>query len=110
MHKLRFETGIPGIPRTSAFHPNGAPVTYDYLIVGAGLSGATLAERLASDGKTTVLVADKRTHVAGNCYDPEDDGLRRHAYGPHIFHTNSADVFGYLSRFTRWRRYEHRVL
>jgi UDP-galactopyranose mutase len=84
---------------------------YDYLVVGAGLAGSTLAERLASQLGATVLVIDKRHHVAGNTYDPVDaDGLRYHRYGPHIFHTNARHVVTYLSAFTRWRPYEHRVL
>ncbi len=83
---------------------------YDYLIVGAGLSGSVLAERLATSGKK-VLIVDKRSHIGGNTYDfYNDDGLLVHKYGPHIFHTNSADVFHYLGRFTEWRPYEHRVL
>jgi UDP-galactopyranose mutase len=84
---------------------------FDYLIVGAGFAGSVLAERLASDLDKYVLVVDKRNHIAGNAYDRYDDhGLLIHEYGPHIFHTNSADVFDYLSRFTEWRPYEHRVL
>lgn len=83
---------------------------FDYLIVGAGFAGSVLAERLASDGKK-ILIVDKRSHIAGNAYDHYDDsGLLVHKYGPHIFHTNSREVFGYLSRFTQWRSYEHRVL
>jgi UDP-galactopyranose mutase len=83
---------------------------YDYLVVGAGFAGSVLAERLASDGRR-VLVCDRRSHVAGNAYDHCDEaGILVHKYGPHIFHTNSEDVFAYLSRFTAWRPYEHRVL
>lgn len=84
---------------------------YDYLVVGAGLAGSTLAERLATQLGATVLVIDKRPHVAGNTYDPVgEDGLRYHKYGPHVFHTNASHVVAYLSAFTRWRPYEHRVL
>ncbi|WGM30497.1 UDP-galactopyranose mutase [Brevundimonas sp. NIBR11] len=84
---------------------------YDALVVGAGFAGAVLAERLAADAGLTVLVVDRRPHIGGNAYDRLDDaGVLIHEYGPHIFHTNSADVFAYLSRFTRWRPYEHRVL
>lgn len=85
-------------------------VKTDYLIAGAGLSGATLAERLASHGHDVTII-DRRHHVAGNAYDRKDaHGILVHEYGPHIFHTNSAEVFSYLSRFTAWRPYEHRVL
>jgi UDP-galactopyranose mutase len=84
---------------------------YDYLIVGAGLAGATFAERLATQLGASVLLVDRRDHIGGNCSDALDaDGLRYHRYGPHIFHTNSADVVAYLSRFTTWRPYEHRTL
>jgi UDP-galactopyranose mutase len=84
---------------------------FDYLIVGAGFSGATLAERLASGSGQRVLIVDKRNHIAGNAYDCHDDaGILIHKYGPHIFHTNSRQVFDYLSQFTQWRTYQHRVL
>ena len=84
---------------------------YDYLVVGAGFAGAVLAERLASQHHAHVLVVDKRPHVAGNAYDHLDEaGLLIHQYGPHIFHTNSDEIVDYLSNFTRWRPYEHRVL
>lgn len=83
---------------------------YDYLIVGCGFAGAVLAERLASAGKK-VLIVEKRNHIAGNAFDYYDEaGILIHKYGPHIFHTNSEEVFRYLSRFTQWRPYEHRVL
>jgi UDP-galactopyranose mutase len=84
---------------------------FDYLIVGAGFAGSVLAERLATGSGKKVLICDKRPHIGGNAYDfYNDDGILIHKYGPHIFHTNSADVFQYLSRFTQWREYEHRVL
>jgi UDP-galactopyranose mutase len=84
---------------------------YDYLVVGAGLAGSTLAERLASQLGANVLVIDKRPHVAGNTHDPlNEHGLRYHQYGPHIFHTNAQHVVEYLSAFTEWIPYEHRVL
>jgi len=84
---------------------------YDVLIVGAGFAGAVMAERLARDAGLKVLVVDKRPHVAGNAHDRLDAaGVLIHQYGPHIFHTNSAEIFDYLSRFTEWRPYEHRVL
>ena len=83
---------------------------FDYLIVGAGFAGSVCAERLAAQGKR-VLLCDKRPHVAGNAYDTYDDaGILIHRYGPHIFHTGSARIFRYLSRFTAWRPYEHRVV
>ncbi|MBP0447143.1 UDP-galactopyranose mutase [Roseomonas sp. SSH11] len=84
---------------------------FDWLVVGAGFAGATLAERLASVRGEKVLVIDRRDHIAGNAYDELDAaGILIHRYGPHIFHTNSAAVFEHLSQFTRWRAYEHRVL
>ncbi len=84
---------------------------YDVMVVGAGFAGAVMAERLASQLDKKVLVVDRRPHVGGNAYDLLDDaGLLIHQYGPHIFHTNSADIFEYLSKFTDWRSYEHRVL
>lgn len=83
---------------------------FDYLVIGAGFAGATIAERLAAHAGKRVLICDKRNHIGGNAYDYyNDDGVLIHKYGPHIFHTNSAEVFGYLSRFTEWRPYEHRV-
>ncbi len=84
---------------------------YDFLIVGAGLSGAVLAERLANREGKKVLIVDKRNHIGGNTFDYfNSDGVLVHKYGPHIFHTNSQDVFNYLGKFTEWRPYEHRVL
>jgi UDP-galactopyranose mutase len=83
---------------------------FDYLIVGAGFAGAVLAERLAFGGKK-ILILDKRAHIGGNAFDTYDDaGILIHPYGPHIFHTNSLEVFDYLSRFTDWRPYQHKVL
>ena len=84
---------------------------FDYLIVGAGFAGSVLAERLANGSGKRVLICDKRPHIGGNAYDCYDnDGILIHKYGPHIFHTNSREVFDYLGRFTEWRQYEHRVL
>lgn len=83
---------------------------FDYLIIGAGFAGSVLAERLATKLDAKVLVVDKRNHIGGNAYDYYDDaGILVHRYGPHIFHTNSERVFEYLSKFTSWRPYEHRV-
>src|SRR6266542_3122146 len=90
---------------------SGARRVYDYLIVGAGFAGSVIAERLASQAGKKVLVCDRRPHIAGNAYDHlNDDGLLVHEYGPHIFHTNSPEVFAHLSQFTKWRPYEHRVV
>ena len=84
---------------------------FDYLIVGAGFAGSVLAERLATRSNKKVLIVDKRSHIAGNAYDHyNEEGILVHKYGPHIFHTNSKEVFEYLSNFTDWRPYEHRVL
>lgn len=83
---------------------------FDYLIVGAGFAGSVLAERLARGLNRKVLVVDRRQHIAGNAYDCFDaSGILIHRYGPHIFHTNSSDVFSYLSRFTEWRQFQHWV-
>jgi UDP-galactopyranose mutase len=84
---------------------------HDVVVVGAGFAGSVIAERLATQLGKQVLVLDRRPHIAGNAYDELDDaGILIHRYGPHIFHTNSADIFEYLSGFTAWRPYEHRVL
>src|SRR5687767_14801059 len=84
---------------------------YDTLVVGAGYAGSILARELAERRGQQVLVIDRRDHIAGNAYDYVDEaGVRVHRYGPHIFHTNSWKVVEYLSRFTEWRPYEHRVL
>ncbi len=84
---------------------------YDYLIVGAGFAGSVLAERLASQHKARILLIDRRPHIGGNAFDEENEaGILYHKYGPHIFHTNSDQVVDYLSQFTEWRPYEHRVL
>ncbi len=109
---------VPAAPSTApGFHSPGVGddergvLGFDYLIVGAGFAGAVLAERLARDAGKRVLIVDKRPHVGGNAYDRHDDaGVLIHPYGPHIFHTNSSDIFEYLSRFTEWRPYQHRVL
>jgi UDP-galactopyranose mutase len=88
-----------------------SPVHYDYLVVGAGFAGSVMAERLAAGGGKRVLIIDRRPHIGGNAYDHHDEaGILIHRYGPHIFHTNSQEIVDYLSRFTTWRPYEHRVL
>lgn len=105
--------------RDHRVHPISAPGVwpapaqkhYDWIVVGAGFAGSVMAERLAAGSGYNVLVVDRRNHIAGNAFDERNDvGQLYHKYGPHIFHTNSADVFEYLSRFTKWRKYEHRVL
>ncbi|WP_164156449.1 UDP-galactopyranose mutase [Sandarakinorhabdus rubra] len=84
---------------------------HDWIVVGAGFAGAVMAERLASVRGDRVLVVDKRNHIGGNAHDRLNaDGLLYHCYGPHIFHTNSDAIVRYLSQFTGWRPYEHRVL
>src|SRR3979411_3006224 len=84
---------------------------FDYLVVGAGFAGTVLAERLARESNKKILICDVRPHIAGNAYDHYNEhGILVHKYGPHIFHTNSKDVFEYLSQFTEWRPYEHHVL
>jgi UDP-galactopyranose mutase len=97
--------------RAPAIRPSGRAKPFDYLVVGAGFAGSILAERLAAGSRKKVLVIDRRSHVAGNAYDHKDAaGVLIHRYGPHIFHTNSQEIVSYLSRFTRWRPYEHHVL
>ncbi len=82
----------------------------DVLVVGAGFAGSVVAERLAQAGREVVII-DKREHLGGNAFDENDaQGVLVHRYGPHIFHTNSERVWNYLSQFTAWRPYEHRVL
>lgn len=84
---------------------------FDYLVVGAGFAGSVIAERLARKFNKRVLICDRRPHIGGNAYDHfNEHGILVHKYGPHIFHTNSTEVFDYLSQFTKWRSYEHRVL
>lgn len=84
---------------------------YDFIIVGAGIAGITFAERLANGCNKKVLLVDKRFHVGGTCYDyVNKHGNILHMYGPHIFHTNNTLVYNYLSQFTRWNVYNHKVL
>jgi UDP-galactopyranose mutase len=83
---------------------------FDAIVIGAGFAGSVLAERLASQDGMRVLVVERRSHVGGNAHDFYDDaGILVHRYGPHIFHCNSPEIFTYLSQFTAWRPYEHRV-
>ena len=96
-------------PATTASPPSRTG--FDYLVVGAGFAGSVMAERLASELDARVLVVDRRPHIGGNAHDRHDDaGILVHPYGPHIFHTNSAEIVQYLSQFTEWRPYQHRVL
>lgn len=96
-------------PASKLFNLSNKP--FDYLIVGAGFAGAVLAERLAAGSGKRVLLVDRRPHIGGNAYDYYNDaGILVHRYGPHIFHTNAERIWNYLSRFTAWRPYEHRVL
>lgn len=84
---------------------------FKWLIVGAGLTGATFAERIATQRGESVLIVDQRNHIAGNAWDEYNEhGILEHKYGPHIFHTNSEDVWNYLSGFTEWTPYFHKVL
>jgi len=92
-------------------HIHMKKIMFDYLVVGAGFAGAVVAERMARKFHKRVMIVDKRPHIGGNAYDKLDNaGVMIHQYGPHIFHTNSSEVVTYLSRFTKWRPYEHRVL
>ncbi|MCP4147033.1 MAG: UDP-galactopyranose mutase [bacterium] len=84
---------------------------FDYLVVGAGFSGCTIAERLANETGKRVLLVEKRNHVGGNCIDEyNDDGILVQTYGPHIFHTKSKEAWDYISRFTQFNQYVHRVI
>ena len=84
---------------------------FDYVVVGAGLAGITVAERLASQLNKKVLIIEKRNHIAGNIYDSyNEDGILIHNYGPHTFHTNDKEVFDYVCSFTEWNDYQHRVM
>tara|TARA_A100001015_G_scaffold213363_1_gene239310 strand:+ start:352 stop:1491 length:1140 start_codon:yes stop_codon:yes gene_type:complete len=87
-------------------------MNYDYLIVGCGLSGAVLAERIASQLQKRVLIIESRNHIGGNCYDYRDPetGILLNQYGAHLFHTNSERVWNYVTRFDTWKRWEHTVL
>ena len=103
-------TAVQPIVSPASWPPSRAK-QYDVMVVGAGFAGAVMAEQLATDGGKRVLVVDRRPHIAGNAFDRLDDaGILIHQYGPHIFHTNSSEIVDYLSRFTEWRPYEHRVL
>ncbi|WP_426140766.1 UDP-galactopyranose mutase [Pseudomonas sp. DWP3-1-2] len=105
MPEVSLERAINGPSQLTEKRP------YDYLIVGAGFAGSVIAERLAAGLGNHVLLVDRREHIAGNAFDHLDAaGVMVHRYGPHIFHTNAQRIVDYLSRFTEWRPYEHRVL
>ncbi|MBD8680526.1 UDP-galactopyranose mutase [Pseudomonas sp. CFBP 13719] len=105
MPQVTFDSACRG----PSAYSDGRP--YDYLVVGAGFAGSVIAERLAAGLGLNVLVIDRRDHIGGNAYDHLDAaGVMVHRYGPHIFHTNAPRIVDYLSRFTQWRPYEHRVL
>lgn len=84
--------------------------TYDYIIVGSGLYGTVMAERLKSKGKS-VMIIEKRDHIGGNCYtvDDKETGINIHKYGTHIFHTSKQNVWKYINKFTAFNRYQHKV-
>jgi UDP-galactopyranose mutase len=99
------------LPTSPTVRPASRRKPFDYLIVGGGFAGSVLAERLARGAGKRIMLIDRRPHIGGNAYDHKDAaGVLIHKYGPHIFHTNSAEISNYLSRFTKWRPYEHRVL
>lgn len=84
---------------------------YDVIVVGAGIAGAVAARKLAEEKGKKVLVVERRSHIAGNCYDlPDEYGVLIHEYGPHIFHTGMEEVYEYLSRFTEWYAFGHEVV
>lgn len=84
---------------------------FKYIVVGAGLAGITMAERIATQLNEKVLIIEKRDHIGGNIYDSYDSsGILIHNYGPHTFHTNDKEVFDYICSFTEWNDYQHRVL
>jgi len=84
---------------------------FKYIIIGSGFAGSVIAERIANDKKENVLLIEKRSHIGGNCYDFNDENnIIVHKYGPHLLHTNNSEVFSYLSKFTNWRLYNHKVV
>jgi UDP-galactopyranose mutase len=84
---------------------------FEFIIVGSGFAGSVIAERIANVSNKKVLIIEKRNHIGGNCYDYRDENnIIVHKYGPHIFHTDYKEVFDYLSNFTDWHIYHHKVL
>jgi UDP-galactopyranose mutase len=105
-------TPIDGAPKAEHWPKRAEKLRrFDFLVVGAGFAGSVMAERLATCLDAKVLLVDQRNHIGGNAYDHYDDaGVLVHRYGPHIFHTSAVDVYRYLSQFTAWRSYQHRVV
>ncbi|HZF71589.1 UDP-galactopyranose mutase [Sulfuricurvum sp.] len=84
---------------------------FDYIIIGAGFAGSVAAERLSTEANKKVLIIEKRNHIAGNCFDyKNENNILIHKYGPHLFHTSNQKVWDYLSNFTEWQIYHHKVL
>jgi UDP-galactopyranose mutase len=84
---------------------------FNYIVVGSGFAGSVIAERIANVLNQKVLIIEKRNHIGGNCYDYRDENnIIVHKYGPHLFHTDYKEVFDYLSNFTDWHIYHHKVL
>ena len=84
---------------------------FDYVIIGTGIAGSVIAERIATQLNKKVLIIEKRNHIAGNCYDYKDENnILVHKYDPHLFHTDNQRVWKYLSNFTGWYIYNHEVL
>ena len=83
----------------------------DSVVVGAGISGISLARRLAEENGERVLLVERKNHIGGGCYDYRNaDGILIHKYGPHIFRTSDEKVYKFLSQYTEWEEYQHRVL
>ncbi|HZF71587.1 NAD(P)-binding protein [Sulfuricurvum sp.] len=84
---------------------------FDYIIIGSGFAGSVAAERLSTEANKKILIIEKRNHIAGNCFDyKNENNILIHKYGPHLFHTSNQKVWDYLSNFTEWQIYHHKVL